>query len=339
MSATKSGELSSLFDEALSSGERVSVGSFSVGGRRLLVRCVGDAHWDDLGRSLLRADDGPADLTLDVWDPIETGVRPARADAELAALESHGEVLAFSPGAAELRHVGADFDMLLEPHGRATGWVSSSQVPGWHRLRPWQRIFVAALAADGAESVHASMVARAGAGVLISGPSGTGKSTTTFACLAAGLQCLGDDAIAIDLDGGAPRASTVHATVKVDVVELARYAAFEAQSDPIDDPDRDERALRLGGFPSPLVTGSARVAAIAFPRLVDTPGSRTHPLPASRAATELIRNALSVDGNRLGPVFASMTELAEAVPCFVLEVGRDSAGLAAAVEGLIDAAA
>jgi hypothetical protein len=180
------------------------------------------------------------------------------------------------------------------------------------------------------------MVARDGAGVLLTGPSGSGKSTTTFACLDVGLQCLGDDAIAIDLDGSAARASTVHATVKVSVEQLARFPAFEAESDPIEDPARNERALRLGGRVSPLVTPSATIAAIAFPRLADEERSSTRPLAASRAAAELLRNALSVDGERLAPVFAALTGLAQAVPCFTLEVGRNPAGLAAAVESLLD---
>ena len=151
-----------------------------------------------------------------------------------------------------------------------------------------------------------------------------------------GSQCLGDDAIAIDLDGSAPRASTVHATVKVSVDQLARFPAFEAASDPIDDPARNERALRLGGRVSPLVTASASLAAIAFPRLADEERSTTRPLAASRAAAELLRNALSIDGDRLGSVFAALTGLAQAVPCFTLEVGRDQSGLAEAVESLLD---
>ena len=228
--------------------------------------------------------------------------------------------------------------MLLDGR-RATGWVATDRVQAWHRLRPWQRILVAGLAVDGAETVHASMVERDGAGVLLVGPSGVGKSTTTFACLAAGLRCLGDDTIAIDLGSAEPRGSCVHATVKVSVEQLARFPAFEADSEPIADPARNERALRLGGGPSPLVASSASVAAIAFPRLVERPGSATRPLQPSQAATGLLRNALSLDGDRLGPVFAAMTQLAESVPSFSLEVGRDPASLAAAVEGLLSGGA
>jgi hypothetical protein len=328
------------FAAVLSSGLPVSTGTFMVGGRRLAVRCMGGAHWDDLRRSLLLGADGPPELALDVWDVDEARARPARTTSEDAALAEHGELLAYSPGARELRHVGSEFDMLLDAReGRATGWVSSARVQAWHRLRPWQRIFVAALAASGAETVHGSMVARDGRGVLLVGPSGVGKSTTTFACLAAGFACLGDDTIAIDLGagaGGAARGSCLHATAKVDVRQLERFPDLEAGSDAVDDPSRNERALRLGGPQSHLVTPSAAVAAIAFPRLADSVESTTRPAARSHAAAALFRNALSIDGDRFGPVFNAMTALAEAVPSYTLDVGHDPSRLAAEVERLLD---
>jgi hypothetical protein len=337
--SAETSQLQGLFETTLSGGAPVRSGTFAVGGRRLAVRCVGRAHWGDLDRSLLRGDDGLPDISLDVWDVDEARLRPARTAPEESALAEHGELLAFSPGARELRHVGSEFDMLFDTgDARATGWVSSARIQAWHRLRPWQRIFVAALAASGAETVHGSMVARDGRGALLVGPSGVGKSTTTFACLAAGFACLGDDTIAIDLgagESGAPRGSCVHATAKVDVDQLARFPAFEAESDLVDDPSRSERALRLGGRPSALVTASATVAAIAFPRLAETRRSTTRQIPRSHGAAGLFRNALSIDGERFEPVFATMTALAEAVPSYTLEVGRDPAGLAAAVEGLL----
>jgi hypothetical protein len=326
-----------LFARALDSGAPVSIGTFLVGGRRVAVRCLGGAHWDDLQRSLIAVDDGPPDLRLDIWDVDELGFRPGRTAAEAETLATGPEVVVYSPGGRELRHLGEDFDMLLEEQGRrATGWISAAKVPAWHRLRPWQRVFVAALAADGAESVHASMVSRDGAGVLLTGPSGTGKSTTTFACLAAGLRCLGDDTIAIDLDGGPPQASAVHVTVKVSVDQLARFPDFSAASDPVADPARNERALRLGGHESRYVAPRASVAAIAFPHLGAGEASSSRPLPPARAATELLRNGLALDGGRLDRMFAALTRLAESVPCFALEVGRDPAGLAAAVDALLD---
>ena len=309
----------------------VSAGVFAVGGRRFAVRCRGRAHWDDLTRSLLAAEDGDADFELEVWDAGETGRRPERDAGEEAAYAGHAEALLYAAGGRVIRHLGPAFDLRLDLDAESgSGWVETAAAPAWLRLRPWQRVLIAALAASGAESVHAAMVARDGSGVLLPGPNGSGKSTTTFACLAAGMSLLGDDAIAVE-DG---RGSTIHAVAKVSEDTLARYPALEAASEPYEDPETNERALRLGGTAGPAV-GSARVAAIAFPRLADSGKSRVRPLAAGQAATELWRCTLSAEAWRLGDAFSAVSALAESVPAFMLEVGRDPGGIAEAIDSLV----
>ena len=76
---------------------------------------------------------------------------------------------------------------------------------------------------------------------------------------------------------------------------LARYPALEAASEPYEDPETNERALRLGGTAGPAV-GSARVAAIAFSAGLPIPSrSSVRPLAAGQAATELWRCTLSAE--------------------------------------------
>ncbi len=157
-----------------------------------------------------------------------------------------------------------------------------------------------------------------------------GKSTVTFACLAAGMGFLGDDAIAVE-DG---RGSTIHAVAKVSEATLGQYPALEAASERFDDPETDERAVRLGGSVASAIE-SAHIAAIAFPRLADSDPSSVRPLVAGRAVIELWPCALSAEAWRLGDAFTAVSALAASVPAFVLEVGRDPAGIAEAIDGIL----
>ena len=274
---------------------------------------------------------------LDVWDAGETGIRPERSAQERAPYADHAEGFVYTPGGREVRHFGPEFDMRFDQETRvATGWVAADRVPAWHRLRPWQRVFVSALAGSGIESVHAAMVARDGRGVLLPGQNGAGKSSTTFACLAAGLRFLGDDAIAVELGDAPPIGNTVHAVAKLSVDGLARFPELAAVSERHDDPDAEERAIRLAGG-SPLVARSASVSAIAFPRLVDSELSAVHPLAPVRAATELFGASLSLEPWRVGEAFGALSDLAAQAPAFTLEVGRDPASLAETVAGLLAA--
>ncbi len=93
----------------------------------------------------------------------------------------------------------------------------------------------------------------------------------------------------------------------------------------------DDAELRPGrhgealGF---LPGGELRYAGPDFDLRLDR-GRRT------KAASELLRNALSATPERIAGCFAALTALAASVPAYALEVGRDQVSLAAAVEALI----
>ena len=60
-------------------------------------------------------------------------------------------------------------------------------VTRWDRAAPLRTALHFALAAPGRQLVHAACVGVDGRGVLLAGPGGSGKSTTTLACLRAGM--------------------------------------------------------------------------------------------------------------------------------------------------------
>ena len=81
--------------------------------------------------------------------------------------------------------------------------------------------------------------------------------------------------------------------------------------------------------------GRLTIAAIAFPRLVDSELSAVRPLAPVRAATELFGASLSLEPWRVGDAFGALSDLAAQAPAFTLEVGRDPARLAETVAGLL----
>jgi hypothetical protein len=299
--------------------------TFAAGGRVLAVRCAGELHRQQLRRSLLRAEAKP-DLELDLWDPDE-----ARESAP-SAVPREG----LAVGENELRYAGPEFDVTLDRMtGRGTGWVRAARVEPWHALRPWQALLVSALADLGVETLHAAMVSRDGVGVLLPAPNGHGKSSAALACVAAGMDCLGDDAVPVEPDGDRPTGHTLHAVAKLSSAGLAALPELLEASEPYEDPAEDERAVRLAELRPQRTAPSARIAALAFPRLADGARSEARPLRPAQAASELLRNALSVTPERVEAVFTALTGIAAGVPAYSLEVGSDPAGVAAAVEELL----
>src|SRR5262249_46334384 len=68
---------------------------------------------------------------------------------------------------------------------------------------------------NGAQLIHGAAVGCDGRGVLIPGRAGTGKSSTSLACLANGLDFVADDYLAVTLHP-APRAHSLFCTAKVE---------------------------------------------------------------------------------------------------------------------------
>ena len=81
---------------------------------------------------------------------------------------------------------------------------------------------------------------------------------------------------------------------------------------------------------------SARIAAIAFPARVDADSSSLQPLSRGACVAELLRHALlSAAHGRLAETFAALTEVADAVPGFRLNVSRRPSGIAATIDELL----
>jgi hypothetical protein len=94
-------------------------------------------------------------------------------------------------------------------------------VPPWETGSPLRLFLHWAYAAAGMRLTHAATLGLRGRGVLIAGPSGSGKSATTIAGLMNGLDSVGDDYVL--LEGGArPTAHSVFRVLKQDRRGLQR---------------------------------------------------------------------------------------------------------------------
>lgn len=83
---------------------------------------------------------------------------------------------------------------------RGLFWVQSlSELPEWEFGAPFRRIFEWALIDRGIQVIHCAAVGIESQAVLLCGPGGSGKSTTTALCLANGFQTTGDDYCAISV--------------------------------------------------------------------------------------------------------------------------------------------
>jgi hypothetical protein len=328
--------LAPAFEEAIAARpDEVRVGHAWMGGRRTALRVAGRDLFDSLHRTLAPApDDGPADLRIDLWDAVATGVPvPDGPPLYGGRRDLAGGWLVRSPDGRWLAHHHPDVELWVDrARGHLVGGVRTRRESiGWHPARPLQTILIPWLASLGLSVVHAATVAQGGVAALVAGPSGQGKSTTAAASLAAGLQLLGDDTVALEETGDGWLAHTVHATVKTRTAAAQLHAGAVALGGAWE----GESVLYVNEAQPEAVAASARVAAVLLPRLSDRPDSRVEPVKAGAALAVLTGAALSLEPGEIAAGFERVSALAEAVPAFRLHVGREPGSIPRAIAPLL----
>jgi hypothetical protein len=311
-----------------------------IGGRVVEVRVAGVELFESLTRALVPAtgDDAP-DLAIDLWDAEATGVAvPDGPPLYGERQDLAGGALVRSPDRRWLAHHHPDFDVCVDRvGGRLVGGVRHRRESiGWHPARPLQQVFIPWLAGLELAVVHAAMVVSDGAGALVAGPSGHGKSTTAAASISAGLGVLGDDTVSVEATGEGWIGHCLHATVKTRTDSALADPALVAAAVPLAGRWRGESVLFLNDARPEAVVASARVAAILLPRLSDLPTSEIEPVSAGRALSALTGEALSLEPGQVAAGFERVSALAEGVPAFRLHVGRDPATIPAAIRRLLE---
>lgn len=320
--------------------------TFTVGGRPVAARIAGPALARTFARAMLP---GPtvgregAALRLDLWDEGATGVpAPVRADDDpYPDRGESGERFMLAPGGAHGRLSSPDFEIHLDRDAtHVVGWIRATDTLAyWHRARPLRTLLTPWLADRGCIVLHAAMVARPGAGIVLAAPSLSGKSTCAAACGAAGFDVLGDDTVALEQRGDELVGHAVHAAVKLRRDGLERHGELSARVAAAGMPWADDAVAYVDElFPGRLVP-TARVAAIAFPRLGPSPQTTFERLGGAAALRALVGCILRVDPRDLSRGFDAAPAMLDRVAVYRVTVGQDASAIPSAFDALLADAA
>lgn len=291
-----------------------------------------------LAPRLLARPDGLPNLTLKLWDARTTGVSgPPPPRGAPSTFGPHGEIRGFAAGPVFAAYSLDSGALSVLDADSSTGffWVRDARDLRLHELgAPLLSLLGWFFRARGTHLVHAAAVGRGGQAVLLSGPGGSGKSTTALACLAAGLEHVADDYALVSV-APAPVVHALFATAKLNADSLARFPDLAPA---VGNPDRDagEKALlRLGPAGGTRLAGTAALRAIVLPRVTERSAPALIPVTAGEALRALAPSSIFQLAGAGAPTFASLGALARAVPAFRLELSSDLAAVGAAVAGLL----
>lgn len=218
--------------------------------------------------------------------------------------------LAHGPVRAVAAADGSALMLWDEERRLACCWFDGLQgVRPWDRGAPLRTALHYALAGPRRRLVHGAVVGHQGRGVLLAGPGGSGKSTTTLACWEAGLQIVGDDYSAVEVQAGGCRAWNLYSTIKV------------GERGP---GGRDERRTLVIGVDLPGETTEVLdLVAVLVPEVRGGADSSLEPVGPALALRALAPSTLLQAPVEARPDLGPLSDVARDLPAYRLLLGAD----------------
>lgn len=290
---------------------------------------------------LPRADEGvPVDLRVRLFDTASSGV--ALPDLGLTQVAGSG---ADEPVITPIISDGGQ-SFVLHGYEQAVSYLDhvsgeavlavadAAAIPPWDRACPLRALLTWWFAPQGLLLAHGAAVGSEDGAVVLVGRGGSGKSTTSLACLADGLGFLGDDYVLID-----SRAALVWSTygsAKLAPEHLDRYPDLLCPDAPLplDPPDAKAVGWPLRDRPTARVL-SAPIRAFVVPSVVGGPICELVSQSASRALMALAPLTMFQTPGDQRVAFELASAVVRAVPSLELRLGDDMSTAAAALAGFL----
>ena len=315
---------------------------FNIGAHVVRVQLAGTALNGPLTRSFahVRAEytASPA-LTICAWDSESTGVAIPEPPWPVAEYVAREQMWGFRTdgifGVCEFAD-GARLSLVDIERGLALYWTpTATTVPYYERTTPFLRILHWWFRARGLQFTHAAAVGFTHAGVLLGGKAGAGKSTTTLACISAGLGWAGEDYVLLSAPAPAV-AHSIYCSAKLHASHLReRLPGLLGAVTNRERMQAEKAVFQLDElYPQRLLT-SVPVRAVLLPAVRAGTASRLVEVSPAVGVLAIAPSTL-FQLRWTGPDdLSAITAVVQSVPNYRFELGSDLRGVAAAVSSLL----
>ncbi len=324
---------------------------FGIAGFKVRLRFAGSGLLPSIVPALehLAVDDGAEpELRIALFDSLSTGTRlPFLAEryVELLRLrwwehlEGRREIKGLNGNRIRsVFHLGPDILSVLD-RARDEGvyWVEDAgSLPYYERGSPLMVLLNWWLSEHRRFVVHAAGIGTAEGGLLLTAKGGSGKSTTTLACLLAGLGAVGDDYAVVDPE--AVRAYSLFNSVKLKgPADVARFPALRERFDNLPRMAEGEKAMLFlhRHFPERLLP-SLPLKAILVPRFADCADTTIRPASSALAFKALAPSTMFQLPGNARAAFQGLARLVRKVPAYEIALGQDVGRIPNAVRRFLE---
>jgi hypothetical protein len=311
---------------------------YQLGGYVVRLRFAGNALVSVLSQALshLAIAAAQPDLTICLWDSASTGVRipPTPWRSHYAA---RGEVEGYNTDRVYTvyEHESCGLSMLDNARNLAVLWVAEpGRIPYWVKGSPLRTILHWWMDGHGRQLVHSAAVGTGGRGALITGKSGSGKSTTALACLESGLLYAGDDYVIVREDP-VPQAFSLYNTAKIVPQRLHSFPRLAAHIDNADRLDTEKALVFLAGLPAMKLSAGFPLNAILVPRVTGLRDTLIRKVSPAVSLAALAPSTIFAHPRGGEAEFRFLAKLVKRLPAFVIECGTDLAQIPRAITNLL----
>ncbi len=300
---------------------------FQIGERIVQLSFAGDAMISRTVPALAHLETRPqerVDLTVCIFDSESTNT-PVQLPVVSTNYNSQGEVIVFNDERVYMRYEPQVNMLNVMDTLRATAlfWTQSIKtMPWWESSFPLRSIIHWYLEKSPFQPIHAGAVGFPEGGVLITGKAGSGKSTTTLACLDSELYYAGDDYVLVTLEP-APFVYSLYNVAKIDPPNLDRFPHLKGEVKNADRLESEKAMVFLAETRSEKVIKGFPLRAILISQVTGMKDTRLrrvteHECLKAIAPTTIVH----LQGNQQ-KTFAKICKLVRAVPSYVLGAGTD----------------
>lgn len=280
------------------------------------------------------------DLTICLWDSQSTGVTLPPCPWQLQDVQLRGEVAGYTTEnlltVVQPEAAGAvsmlDYTQNLGVYRITTGDALRS----YERAAPLKIILHAWLARRGLPMIHAGAIGTAAGAVLITGKTGSGKSTTSLACLSDGLNYLSDDRCLISLQTGEPTTYCIYNSAKLHTDHITRFPHLVPHISNPHETAPEKSLVYVQQFAPHRLLSPLPVKAVLLARVAHQPETTLAPVSAMAVLRELATSTLIYQPAAAHAEVHAMAELVRRVPCYRINLGYNLEGIPPVVAELIE---
>lgn len=265
-------------------------------------------------------------LTIDLWDEGESGVpylaSSIKEESDLTWKSGEGFLAAYARGRLLYYRQRAGATWFDRRSRHMVGWRAMGQELGiTERSKPLPLLLSIWYNDHDVHIIHAGLIAQNGEGVLVGGPSGTGKSTTSLACLMNGFDYLGDDHIGLSVGAkGLFTGYSLYNGARLSAHLLAQFAPLKSFAMPSDSPKDDKFLVLLSQVLPSQIERAATIRAIVLPRISHAEKSHLKRATKREVMLRLAPTSFFTPFNSGARGFERLGQLVDRVPLYWLEM-------------------